>query len=64
MLTYFVDLFWSLKYEHEHKKVEKMLHDAEEFKALMLQNQLLLDAQVADTKKAVEEVLKNTAKRA
>ena len=64
MLTYFVDLFWSLKHEHECKKIRKMLHDAEEFKALMWQNQILLDAQVEETKRAVEEVLKNTTKRA
>ena len=58
------DLFWSLKCEHELKKVEKTLHDAEEYKALMRQNRQMLDMNIEETRKDIEEILKNTMKRA
>ena len=58
------DLFWSLKCERELRKVEKTLHDAEEFKALMQQNRQMLDMNIEETKQEVEEILKNTMKRA
>jgi len=61
---FLTDIISDLLLEHKVKQLKKYDENAEAFLEQMRRNELLINAQVADTMEQVSEILKNTTKRA